>query len=425
MKLLLKNATIVNIDGFEKKDLLIDKGRILKIAENITDDKAEVYDLTGKHVLPGFIDLHVHLREPGQEEKETLSTGLKAAVCGGITAVCSMPNTNPVIDNKFLIKFLKDRAWEISKAKLYPTGSITKAMAGSEISEFAAMIRNGAVGFTDDGLPLENMCTLRRALEYLSPYDKPIILHCEDRALAEGGAMNEGALSTKIGLPGIHRSSEEAAIAQSIETAKYFGRVHICHVSTKGSVELIRAAKLRGVKVTAETAPHYFMLTESAVEEYNTNAKMNPPLRTEEDRLAIIEGLRDGTLDAIATDHAPHTADDKNMEFNKACFGIVGLETSVMMTLSKLYHEEGFSLEQIVKLCSFNPANIIGVNSGKIAKGEVADLTIVDTEKGWKVTEKLFKSKSKNSPFIGRSGKGRAVMTVVDGNVVWKEKSIG
>jgi dihydroorotase len=395
------------------------------MSQNIEDSADIVYDLKGKYVFPGFIDLHVHLREPGHEEKETLSTGLKAAVCGGYTAVCPMPNTDPVIDNKFLIKFLKDRAWELNLAKLYPTGSITKGLLGQEISEYASMIRNGAVAFTDDGLPVTNMSTLRRALEYLSIYDKPLFLHCEDKDLADGGSMNEGFISTKIGLPGIHSASEEVGIAQVIEVAKYFGRVHIAHVSTKGSVDIIRFAKQRGIKVTAETAPHYFVLTEEKVEGYDTNAKMNPPLRTEEDRKAIIEGLRDGTIDAIATDHAPHTADDKNKEFNLASFGIIGLETSIMMIMKILYHEEGFSLEKICSLCSTNPAKIIDVSSGKIAKGEVADFTVIDSEQDWTVSEKMFNSKSKNSPFIGFSGKGRAVMTIVDGKVVWKEKSIG
>ncbi len=425
MSILLKNATIVNSDLVEQKDIYIDKGRITKMSQNIEDSADIVYDLKGKYVFPGFIDLHVHLREPGHEEKETLSTGLKAAVCGGYTAVCPMPNTDPVIDNKFLIKFLKDRAWELNLAKLYPTGSITKGLLGQEISEYASMIRNGAVAFTDDGLPVTNMSTLRRALEYLSIYDKPLFLHCEDKDLADGGSMNEGFISTKIGLPGIHSASEEVGIAQVIEVAKYFGRVHIAHVSTKGSVDIIRFAKQRGIKVTAETAPHYFVLTEEKVEGYDTNAKMNPPLRTEEDRKAIIEGLRDGTIDAIATDHAPHTADDKNKEFNLASFGIIGLETSIMMIMKILYHEEGFSLEKICSLCSTNPAKIIDVSSGKIAKGEVADFTVIDSEQDWTVSEKMFNSKSKNSPFIGFSGKGRAVMTIVDGKVVWKEKSIG
>ncbi|MDD4527129.1 MAG: dihydroorotase [Candidatus Margulisbacteria bacterium] len=426
MTILLKNAQIVNIGSVEQKDILIDnKGRVANISQNINDAADAVYDLSGKYIFPGFIDLHVHLREPGNEEKETLSTGLKAAVFGGYTAVCTMPNTEPVIDNKFLIKFLKDRAWEVSMAKLYPTGSITKGLKGQEISEYASMIRNGAVAFTDDGLPVANMSTLRKALEYLSIYDKPLFLHCEDIELAEGGSMNEGNISTKIGLPGIHRAAEESAISQAIELAKYFGKIHIAHVSTKGSVDILRFAKQRGIKVTAETAPHYFVLTEDAVEGYNTNAKMNPPLRTEEDRKAIIEGLRDGTIDVIATDHAPHTTDDKNKEFNLASFGIIGLETAIMLIMNTLYHEEGFSLEKICSLCSTNPAKIIDVSSGKIAKGELADFTVIDSNLSWSVTEQMFHSKSKNSPFVGFTGKGRAVMTIVDGKVVWKEKNIG
>ncbi len=424
MKLLLKNTILVNADGQTNCNILIENDKISQIGSQLKLDQAEgeTRDLKGCLVFPGFIDMHVHLREPGQEAKETLLTGLTAAVHGGITAVCSMPNTTPVIDNEVFVKFLIDKAWEIGKARLYPIGSITKGSNGLELSEMVSMIRAGAVSFSDDGHPVEDMQVLRRALQYIQPYNKPLILHCENHALSNGGVMNEGRLSTVLGLAGIHRSSEETSIAQSIEVARYFGRIHIAHVSTKGSVELIRLAKQRAIPVTAETAPHYFSLTEESIGSYNTNAKMNPPLRTEEDRRALIEGLRDGTIDAIATDHAPHTVDDKNREFDLAAFGIIGLETAVMLTFQKLFHEEGFPLERITRLWSTEPSAILGLNSGHIAPGTTADLTIVSPDKLWTIEHGQFLSKSKNSPFVGLSGKGRAVMTLVRGEIVWEEK---
>lgn len=424
MKLLLKNALLVNADGQSHCDILIENEKIAHIAPalKLASSEGEFRDLRGNLVFPGFIDMHVHLREPGQEAKETLLTGLTAAVHGGITAVCSMPNTNPVIDNEVFVKFLIDKAWEIGKARLYPVGSITKGSNGQELSEMVSMIRAGAVSFSDDGHPVEDMQVLRRALQYIHPYNKPLILHCENRALSDGGVMNEGRLSTVLGLSGIHRSSEEVSIAQSLEVARYFGRIHIAHVSTKGSVDLIRLAKQRGIPVTAETAPHYFSLTEESIGSYNTNAKMNPPLRTEEDRLAIIEGLRDGTLDIIATDHAPHTVDDKNREFDLAAFGIIGLETAVMLTFQKLFHENEFSLERIASLWSKAPSAILGLNSGHIAAGAVADLTIISPDKPWKIESTHFLSKSKNSPFTGHVGKGKAVMTIIRGEIAWEEK---
>jgi len=424
MKLLLKNGSIVNADKIEEKDILIINGKISEIAKNISDKatKATVVDLVGQYVFPGFIDMHVHLREPGEEEKESIASGLSAAVHGGITGVCSMPNTHPVIDNEFLVKFLVDKAWEINKARLYPIGSITKKLEGKELSEMASMARVGAVAFSDDGAPVSDMLVLRRALQYIKPYDMPLILHCENKTLCNEGVMNEGDLSTILGLPGYHRAAEESHLAESIEVAKYFGRIHIAHVSTKGSVELIRFAKKRGIDITAETAPHYFTLTEAMVEGYNTHAKMSPPLRTEEDRKAIIEGLRDGTIDAIATDHAPHTIDDKSKEFNLAAFGITGLETAVMLTIQKLVIEEKFPLELISKLWSFNPSNILRLKSGKIQKGCVADLTVVSLDKNWTIRENMFFSKSKNTPFIKMKGKGKAVMTIVNGKISWQEK---
>ncbi len=423
MNLLLTNATIINPSGQQTGDVLIQEGKIAQIGKNIVAPDAEVHDCHNALVFPGFIDMHVHLREPGEEEKETLSTGLSAAVHGGITAVCSMPNTKPVIDNEVFVKFLIDKAWEINKARLYPAGSITKGLKGEELSEMVSMLRVGAVAFSDDGSPVDNMQVLRRALQYIQPFNKPLILHCEDKSLASDGAMNESETSTVLGLPGIHAVSEEASIAQSIEVAKYFGRIHIAHVSTAGSVELIRFAKQRGIAVTAETAPHYFTLTESSVEGYNTSAKMNPPLRSEIDRRAIIEGLRDGTIDAIATDHAPHAVDDKHVEFNNAKFGIVGLETAVMLTMEILVNQEGFSLEKIAKLWSESPASILGVSGGEVKVGAIADLTVIDPKYFWTVEPNRFFSKSKNTPFTGFQGKGAAIMTIVNGQIKWEAKN--
>jgi len=422
-KTIIKNAKIVNYDKVLEGDILIDNSKIIEIGTSLKHENAiQIIEAEGKYVFPGFIDMHVHLREPGQEEKETLLSGLSAAVHGGITGVCCMPNTNPIVDNEYYVKFLIDKAWEINKARLFPIGAITKQSKGEEISEMVSMIKAGAVAFSDDGVAVSNMLVLRRALQYIKPYNKPLILHCEDKQLSVDGAMNEGETATKLGLPGIHNVAEEAYIAQSIETAKYFGKVHIAHVSTKGSVELIRFAKQRNIAITAETAPHYFVLTEKNVGSYNTNAKMNPPLRTEEDRRAIIEGLRDGTIDAIASDHAPHTVDDKNKEFNQALFGIIGLETLIMLSLKVLVQEEGFTLSQIAKLCSYNPASILGIKAGYLKAGTVADLTIVDLNRKWSLDENYFYSKSKNTPFIGWQGVGKAELTMVNGIVVWQEK---
>ena len=423
MNLLLKNGHIVTADKVTNGDILIKNGKISEIGKGISPEtsKVDVIDLDGQYIFPGFIDMHVHLREPGEEEKESLASGLSAAVHGGITGVCSMPNTQPAIDNEFLVKFLVDKAWEINKAKLYPIGSITKNLEGKELSEMASMLKVGAVAFTDDGSPVTDMLVLRRALQYIKPYDVPLILHCENKDLSNGGVMNEGTLSTMLGLPGHHRAAEEAHIAESIEVAKYFGRIHIAHVSTKGSVDIIRFAKQRGINVTAETAPHYFTLTEDKVDGYNTAAKMNPPLRTEEDRRAIIEGLRDGTIDVIATDHAPHGIDDKNKEFGIASFGITGLETAVMLTIQKLVIEEKFPLELIAKVWSKNPSDILKLKSGNIQKGSVADLTVISLDKKWTVRENMFYSKSKNTPFINLKGQGKAIKTIINGKIIWQE----
>lgn len=425
-QVLLKNGMLVTQDKTDILDILIDGDKISGIGKSlkVSGKNATVIDAEGKLIYPGFIDTHVHLRQPGEEQKEDLSSGLSAAIHGGITAVCSMPNTRPVIDNEFLVKFLVDKAWEISKARLYPIGSITKGQEGKELSEMASMIRAGAVAFSDDGLPLENLLVLRRALQYLKPYRRPLILHCENQDLTADGVVNEGAWSTRLGLPGIHPSSEETYLAAAIEVAKYFGHVHIAHVSTRGSVELIRFAKKRGIPITAETCPHYFILTEEAIAKYNTLAKVNPPLRSEKDRLSIIEGLRDGTIDVIATDHAPHTIDDKQREFNLAAFGINGLETAVMLTWEVLVNQEKFSPEEIGRLWSATPAQILGLRGGRIKEGAIADLTVIDPEYKWVIKDSMFYSKSKNSPFISTKGKGKAVITIVNGQVVWKERDI-
>ena len=433
MKILIKNGLVIDtINNVEEvKSILIDHGRIIKIDKDINEEAEMVIDAKDKLVFPGFIDMHVHFRDPGYEYKETIETGLKAAVAGGFTAVCTMPNTKPIADNSFIVEYIKRQAKDTALAKVYPIGSISKGLQGAELSEMGEMISSGAIAFSDDGVPVSNTLLLRRALEYLKKFNGLIITHNEDLALRNNGAMNEGYSATVLGLPGIHRAVEESAIARDIEIAKNFGRIHIAHVSCKGSVELIRFAKQRGIDVTAETAPHYFALTDADITSYDTNFKMNPPLRTEEDRLAIIEGLKAGTIDCIATDHAPHGIDDKNVEFDHAAFGIVGLETSVGLVFEKLVKENKFTNLEIAKLMSINPAKIIGKEKDFVLKeNSEANITIIDPNIKKKIDSSKFFSKGKNSPFVGREVNAEAYATIVmgkvkyyDGQIILKEQN--
>lgn len=423
--MLIKNGYIIDpsqgIDGIG--DILIEDGKIIELRVKSSESgvkdnsKLKIIDATGLFVLPGLVDMHVHLREPGFEYKETIKTGTMAAVKGGITSVCCMPNTNPVNDNKTVTEFILRKTYAEGSCYVYPIGAITKGQKGEELAEMTMMHEAGCVAFSDDGRPVTSSLIMRRALEYSKALNVPIISHCEDMSLSEGGVMNEGRLSTQMGLRGIPYASEDAMVARDIILAELTGgRLHIAHVSTEGSVRLLRQARERGVKVTAETCPHYFTITEDAVKGYNTNAKVNPPLRTQRDVDAIKEGLRDGTIDVIATDHAPHHRDEKLQEFDKALSGISGLETALSLCL-RIVHEGVLSMPQLVEKMAFVPAQILGINAGTLKTGNYADITIVDMNKEFKVESENFLSKGKNTPFEGWTLKGVPVITICKGKV--------
>lgn len=418
MNILIKNGHIVDpanaIDG--KLDLLVSDGKIAKLGKpgSIAENGAQVIDAAGKLVVPGLIDMHVHLREPGFEYKETIATGTAAARAGGFTAVCCMPNTNPVNDNRSVTEFILSQAAHAA-ARVYPIGAVSKGSKGEELAELGELFAAGCRAVSDDGKPVMSAAIMRRALEYAKIFDLLVISHCEDTSLAAKGVMNEGAVATELGLRGIPRAAEDVMTARDIALAELTGgRLHIAHVSTEGSVRLIRDAKARGVKVTAETCPHYFTLTDEAVRGYNTLAKMNPPLRAADDVAAIKRGLGDGTLDVIATDHAPHAADEKAGEFDFAPFGIVGLETALGLTF-KLVDEGVLSLADAVRKLTINPAAILKIDKGTLSAGADADITIIDPNIEWTVRAAEFKSKSRNTPFEGWKLKGRAVQTIVGG----------
>lgn len=424
--ILIKNGHIVDpsqgIDGVG--DILIKDGKIVRIV--LQSDRATVtaaqshyhtIDATGLFVLPGLVDIHAHLREPGFEYKETIKTGTMAAVKGGITSVCCMPNTNPVNDNKTVTEFILRKTYAEGSCYVYPIGAITKGQKGEELAEMAMMHEAGCVAFSDDGRPVMSSLIMRRALEYSRALNVPIISHCEDMSLSEGGVMNEGRLSAQMGLRGIPYASEDAMVARDIILSELTGgRLHIAHVSTEGSVRLIRQAKERGIKVTAETCPHYFTITEDAVKGYNTNAKVNPPLRTQRDVEAIKEGLRDGTIDVIATDHAPHHRDEKLQEFDKAPSGISGFETALSLSL-RLVYEGILTMSQLVEKMALISARILGTDAGTLKVGFDADIAIVDINREFKVESEKFLSKGKNTPFEGWTLKGMPVITICKGKI--------
>ncbi len=399
-------------------DLLVEDGKIAAVDRSVDMEGARVVDVSRLWICPGLVDIHVHLREPGEEYKETIETGTKAAAAGGFTAVACMPNTSPPNDNSCVTKFIKERAREAGHCRVYPVACITKGQNGEELTEFGDLLASGAVAFSDDGYPVRDAVVMRMALEYAQGYDALVISHSEELSLSAGGCMNEGRISTLLGLKGIPSAAEEIAVFRDIRLADLTGsRLHIAHVSTAGAVEVVRRAKERGVRVTAETAPHYFSLTEEAVTGYNTNAKMNPPLRTETDRQAIIQGLKDGTIDAIATDHAPHSVLEKDCSFEVAANGIVGLETALPLALS-LVRQGHLDPLDVVRLISLSPSRILGIDAGTLEVGADADITIVDPEEEFLVTEESLFSKGKNTPFLGQRLKGRAVLTLLGGRPV-------
>ena len=395
-------------------NLLIIDGRIAA-PDQIAPANIPEINAAGCWVVPGLTDMHVHLREPGQEYKEDILSGTRAAAAGGFTGVACMPNTRPVNDCAAVTMMILARAAQAA-ARVYPVGTISKGSEGSQLAEYGEMKAAGIVAVTDDGHPVRDSQLMRRALEYADDFGLLVISHSEDSALSRG-VMNEGGVSTRLGLKGIPTVAESIMIYREIALAEFTGRrVHIAHVSTRAGIELIRAAKARGVRVTAETAPHYFTLTDAAVEGYDTNAKMNPPLRSEEDCEAVRQALADGTIDAIATDHAPHSILEKELEFDNAANGIIGLETAVSLSLA-LVRAKVIDAKRLVELLAVNPASILGLPAGKLATGAQADVTIIDPEREFLYTEDQVVSKSRNTPFLGWRLKGRAVLTMVDGEI--------
>jgi dihydroorotase len=404
-------------------DVLLSHGIVAALGDALSaSEDTRVVDASGRVVCPGLIDVHVHLREPGGEHKETIASGARAAAAGGFTAVVAMPNTDPPIDDPAAVGFVAAEGLRSGGARVYPTGTITVEQKGEQLTEVGEMIAAGAVAITDDGRPVSHAGVMRLALEYARTFDIPVAVHAEELGLSREGVMNEGIVATRLGLTGIPNAAEDIMIARDLMLAELTGgRLHIQHVSTQGGVELIRVAKARGVRVTAEATPHHFTLTDEAVESYRTDAKMNPPLRSDADRAAVREGVRDGTLDVIATDHAPHHYDEKEQAFDDAPFGIVGLETALGLTLTELVHTALLDMPTLVERMSCAPARALSLPGGTLAVGSPGDVTIFDPGAEWTVEPALFLSMSRNTPFRGRRLRGRPTATIVDGVVVWEQ----
>jgi dihydroorotase len=425
-RLLLKGGRVIDpVQGLDATlDVLITEGTIAEVAPRIAPRGAPVLGLKGFVVCPGFIDIHTHLREPGREDKETIATGTRAAAAGGFTAVCAMPNTDPVNDTAGITRAIVEKARAEGAVRVYPIGAITRGQKGEELAEYGDLKEAGCVAVSDDGHPVASARVMRRALEYAKAFDLVVIDHCEEPTLAEKTCMNEGPVSTALGLRGVPAAGEAVMVERDVLLAELTGgRVHIAHLSAAASVDAVRRGKARGVRVTAEATPHHLFLTDEAVREtgYDTNTKMNPPLRSEADREAVVAGLRDGSIDCIATDHAPHTVDDKKVEFDQAANGIVGLETAVALCLDRLVGRGLVDLPHLVALLSANPARVLGLPGGTLSPGSPADVTVLDLARKRQVDAARFESRGRNTPFDGWILKGWPVMTIVGGRVAWKD----
>ena len=424
MKLLIKGGRVINpeTEWDQVADVLIEDGKIKAIAADLTAEDAEVYPAEGKIVTPGLVDLHVHFREPGQEAKEDFESGSKAAAAGGFTTVCTMPNTKPVVDSAAMVRSLERRAEEAARVHIRMIGAVTKNQEGKELAELGDMIEAGAVAFSDDGHFDPSAKVLLNAYDYLHAFDKVIINHEEERSLVEDGVMNEGHRSAMLGLKGRPTVAEDIAVARDIMLAEYAGaRVHVAHISSGRAVDIVRQAKKRGVRVTAEATPQHMTMTDECVNLFDTSTKINPPLRSQSDCDAIIEGLKDGTIDAIVTDHSPHAQEEKDREYIYAPSGFPGLETSLGVMLTDLYHTGKMDLPLIISKMTWEPAKVFGLDAGSLAPGKAADLTVIDPNLVWTVDDQKFYTRGSHSPFVGRELKGRAVMTVVDGKVVMQD----
>jgi dihydroorotase len=421
MDLLVKNGRVV--DPAQKLDMVADvvvRDGIIRAVGNGHASDLPVFDATGLIVAPGFFDIHVHLREPGTEEAETIATGGNAAVAGGFTAVASMPNTKPPNDNPSITHYIISEARRSSPARVFPIGAITKEQKGETLAEIGEMLEAGIAGISDDGKPVMNAQLFRRALEYAQMFDLPVIQHCEDLHLSKGGVMHEGMYSTRLGLKGIPAAAEETMVSRDLILMQMTrSKYHVAHISTRRAVDMVREAKASGLRVSAEATPHHFSLTDAAVADYDTNAKMNPPLRSADDVAAVVEGIKDGTIDAIASDHAPHHINLKMLEFDRAPFGITGLETAVGLAVTKLQLAVG----RLVELLSTNPQKIMKVKPWGLFEGSIADLTVLDLNRSWTFDVNQSRSRSRNTPFHGWHFKGKAVATIVGGKVVFEDRA--
>ncbi len=422
MKILIKNGTVVTDRQEIRQNILIEDGIITRLDQGLTCEADEILDADGSYVLPGLVDAHCHLRDPGYEYKEDIVTGTRSAAVGGFTSIACMANTNPAADDKAVVRYILDKAQREGFVHVYPIGAMTKGLRGEELADIGEMKQAGIVGVSDDGRSVENSQVMQRVMVYAQMFGVTVICHSEDSNLSDGGVMNEGSLSTMMGLRGISKASEEIMIARDIILSERTGvPIHLCHVSTALGVELVRQAKQRGVAVTAETCPHYFTLTEKACEGYNTMAKMNPPLRNEEDVEAIIQGLVDGTLDIIATDHAPHHADEKNVEFDQAANGIIGFETALPLAYTALVKAGHLTMPQLVDKMSKKPAEILKLDKGELLPGKMADVIIFQPNESYAIDVGKMVSKSKNSPYHGWPVTGRVTTTIVNGKFVVKD----